>query len=118
MRLVISHLSEQPDALADHCGALLSLYIDHVLGSKERISAAALAGWSQLAASLTHEDLATTLLPAVQRMVKRSPDSALPSVALLLGAVELDLSRYVGDLVALLLLQSRHAKDSVRCSYR
>jgi len=117
VRFIISHLAKQPEVLATHRGALLSLYVEHVLGSKERISAAALAGWSSLAAVLTHEDLVSTFLPAVQRMVKRSPDSALPSVALFLGALELDMSGYVKDLVALLLQQCRHAKDSVRCGH-
>jgi hypothetical protein len=109
------HLAKGPQLLEEHRGALLALYVDQVLGAKERPAADSLAGWAPLAAALTHDDLAATLLPAAQRSVRRSPDSALPSLAALLGAVQLDLSRYVADLVGpLLLLQCRHAKDSVR----
>lgn len=93
--------------------------VHQVLSAKERPSTASLAGWAPLAAALTHEELAATLLPAAQRSVKRNPDGALPSLAALLAAVQLDLSRYVAELMGpLLLLQCRHAKDSVRCGSR
>lgn len=86
-----------------------------VLGAKERPSPAALASWAPLAAALTHKELAATVLPAAQRSVRRNPDSALPALVALLGALQLDLSRYVAELFApLLLLQCRHAKDTVR----
>ena len=86
-----------------------------MLGAKERPSPSTLASWAPLASALTHEELAATVLPAAQRSVKRNPDGALPALTALLGAVQLDLSRYVAQLFApLLLLQCRHAKDSVR----
>ena len=116
VRLIIGQLDRHPDQMAQHRSALFALYIEQVLSAKERPSAAVLAGWAPLAASVSHDELAGTLLPAIQRMVKRNPDIALPSVARLLAGVKVDLSRYVDPLLVLLLQQGRHAKDTVRCA--
>ena len=112
--VLLTYLATDGAQLDAHRSALIELYIDKVLSARERPSAAALAQWAHLAALLTLEDLRGTLLPAIQRLAKRSPDVVLPSVAALLAAVRADLSGVVPGLMATLLQLARHARDTVR----
>jgi hypothetical protein len=112
---VLWHCASSPEQLAAHRPALLAGYVEHVLNAKTPQDAARLSAYGHLLAGVTHDEFSSTLLPAAQRMVKRSPDVTLPTVAMLCRCVRLDLSTYTAALAELLTQLCRHAKEPVRC---
>eukprot|EP00887_Chlorella_sp_A99_P001204 scaffold14.g1204.t1 len=96
--------------------AFLPVWVDKVLGAKERAPAGALAAWAPLLAAVPEEQLTASLLPTAVRMAKRSPEPALAAAAALLHATPADLSAgpAAGELWPVLLQQSRHSKEPVR----
>lgn len=112
--LVLWHLENSPEQLAAHRPALLAGYVEHVLNAKSRQDAAKLNAYGHLLAGVTHDELSGVLLPAAQRMMKRSPDVTLPTVAVLCRCVRLDLSPYAASLAEPLSQLCRHAKEPVR----
>lgn len=113
-RLVLRQLAGSPEQLAAHRPALLAAFVEHVVNAKARPKAAALAAWGQLLAGTSHEEFSGQLLPAAQRMMKRSPDVTLPTVAALCRGVRLDLSAYAAALAEPLSQLCRHVKEPVR----
>ncbi len=73
--VLLTFLASDSARLEGHRGALMELYIDKVLGAKERPSPAALAQWAPLAALLTVDDLKVPLLvPLGVTMAAGQPD--------------------------------------------
>ena len=85
-----------------------------VLAARERPANAAIDAYRPLLAALTHEEFCGMIMPLVARMVKRSPDSVLGSIARMLGMLELDLSQHAAPLMADLEPLLRHVKQPVR----
>ena len=93
----------------------VELYAKAVLGATA--AAQAQAGAVALAGALryaTEDQLKATLLPAMLRNLKRTPDAAIPSVAAALAALRVDAAPLVPDLMPLLLASLRSAKEDVR----
>lgn len=65
---------------------------------------------------LSQTEVAEQVLPPAVRMMKRSPESVLPTVAVLLDAVQVDLSQHAVQLGADLAPQIRHMKEPIRCA--
>jgi hypothetical protein len=99
---------------ADAAAPLLQLFVDRALAARERPSDHALACYRPLLAAATPDQVATLLLPAAVRAVKRSPEAALASAGFMLGVLGGDLSGASAELAAALLQQARHAKEPVR----
>lgn len=114
--LVLWHLAGSSEQLSAHRPALLAGYVEHVLNAKTQQDTAKLHAYSHLLAGVTHDELSSVLLPAVQRMIKRSPDVTLPTVAMLCRCLRLDLTTYAAALAEPLTQLCRHAKEAVRCS--
>lgn len=114
--LVLWHFASSPEQLAAHRPALLAGYVEHVLNAKTPQNTARLSAYGHLLAGVTHDDFSSVLLPAAQRMIKRSPDVTLPTVAMLCRCVRLDLSTYAAAIAEPLTQLCRHAKEPVRCS--
>ena len=93
----------------------VELYAKAVLGAtaatQAQAGAVALAGALRLA---TDDQVKATLLPAMLRSLKRTPDAAIPSVAALLSALRVDSAALVPELLPLLLASTRSAKEDVR----
>jgi hypothetical protein len=90
-------------------------YAKAVLGATA--AAQAQAGAVALAGALRHateDQLKATLLPAMLRSLKRTPDAAIPSVAAALAALRVDAASLAPDLLPLLLASLRSAKEDVR----
>ena len=90
-------------------------FCDTVLGAKQPVSPEKLSAYSPLAAQLSQAEFSGTILPAILKYVRRTPDAALVSIKALLNAVQLDLSSCAHDLIEQLLKLARGTKDSVRC---
>ena len=85
-----------------------------VLSSREAVPPAVLSAYRPLLAGLSRERFADALLPALLRVVKRSPDVMLPVAEAVLGLLTLDLSPHAEALMKDLEQQLRHQKESVR----
>eukprot|EP00013_Stygamoeba_regulata_P005933 CAMPEP_0177634496 /NCGR_PEP_ID=MMETSP0447-20121125/3398_1 /TAXON_ID=0 /ORGANISM="Stygamoeba regulata, Strain BSH-02190019" /LENGTH=582 /DNA_ID=CAMNT_0019136219 /DNA_START=483 /DNA_END=2227 /DNA_ORIENTATION=- len=101
-------------ALSAQCprDRVLAFFIEAVLGSKQAPSAALLRLYKQVFQACTHEELGEVLLPALVRSLKRAPEVHTGTLASLLAAVEVDLSRHCAQLVPVLngLLVSKDAE--------
>ena len=86
-----------------------------VLSSREAVPHVVLSAYRPLLAGMSRERFAEALLPALLRVVKRSPDVMLPVAEAVLGMLTLDLSLHAEALMKDLEQQLRHQKDSVRC---
>ena len=86
-----------------------------VLSAREAVPPAVLSAYRPLLAGLSREPFAEALLPALLRVVKRSPDAMLPVAEAALGMLTLDLSPHAEALMRDLEQQLRHQKESVRC---
>lgn len=85
-------------ALAEAKRDFLEVYLREAINSKNRPSPSVLASFDGLLATVTPEDLADPLGPAVERALKKSPAGVLAAVASLAAQLELDLSPYVDSL--------------------
>ena len=86
-----------------------------VLSAREAVPPAVLCAYRPLLAGMSRERFAEALLPALLRVVKRSPDAMLPVAEAALGMLTLDLSPHAEALMRDLEQQLRHQKESVRC---
>lgn len=74
-----------------------------------------LACFAPLLGSLTEPDFSTVLLPVLEKLQKKNPDSVLSAVAFLVKQVSIDLSGYIGSVfLQPLLRQLRSSKEPVR----
>jgi hypothetical protein len=113
---VLRHLASSPEQLSVHRPALLAGYVEHILNAKAPQDIAKLDAYGHLLAGVTHDEFSSMLLPAAQRMMKRSPDATLPTVAVLFRCMRLDLSTYAATIAEPLVQLCRHAKEPVRYS--
>lgn len=113
-------------ALLDHCddgassGAaevrsqLLGAVCERLLGAKERPGAQLLSSYAPLLAGLSADEFGAKALPALSRALRRTPEPALASLIVLLGAAaSLDAGAAAGELLSLLLQQLR-TKEALR----
>jgi len=84
------------------------------LGAREALSEAALSAWTPLAAAVTAGEVEGSLLPAMLRMAKRSPEGVVRSTASFLGGLKLDLSASAAGLATEMVPMLRHPKENVR----
>lgn len=92
----------------------LSCIPEQVLSARAPVPAAITKCYRPLLAHITPEAFAGTLLPALQRVVKRLPEVMLPVADALIGMMTLDLSPHGETLMKDLVQQFRHPKDTVR----
>jgi hypothetical protein len=74
---------------------LIVQYSKGLLSAPIAPAAVAIRAYDSLAATLTHDDLESAVVPTVQRMLKRTPEAAAPAITALFTASPLDLSRCV-----------------------
>ena len=94
--------------------ALLQSYLSRVVGSRERVSAQDLQAYVPLLRTLSAQELADSVLPNATRMMKRSPEGVLPTVAVLLQSVRVDIDTQAVQLMKDFLPLVRHVKEPVR----
>lgn len=114
-KAVLDFATGDEQILAAHREALLSLFTDRVLGSREPLPPSTISAYRALAAAITESELSKRLLPTVVRLSKRSPETVLNSTAAVFGMLRLDLSQHAEGLVRELLPLLRHARETVRC---
>ena len=114
MRLVLWHLRRNPEQLAAQRGVLLSALVEHVVNAKAKPASAVLSAYEPVLATATHDEFSGQLLLAALRMMKRSPEATLPTVAALCRSVRLDLSQHADALQEPLAPLVRHLKEPVR----
>lgn len=85
-----------------------------VLNSREPLPATQVTAYRAWIEALTAEDFEGSLLPALVRMSKRSPESVVRSTALLLSMLKLDSSSFAPSLAKDMLSMVRHPKENVR----
>jgi hypothetical protein len=106
--------SQHPDQLAPFRQDLLAFFCESALGAKLPVSAEKLDAYSPLAGQLSQVEFSSTVLPAILKYVRRTPEAALVSIKALLSATQLDLSSSAHDLMDQLLKLVRGSKESVR----
>ena len=108
-------LSSLPSAvLVQHTRPLLALYEQSIVSSKDATHIALHADtFAPLFPLLTSDEL-TSLLPAIDRQCKRSPELVYPSLAQLLSGVRVDLSAVEKQLLPSLVSELRHADEGRR----
>ena len=114
MYAVLHYGSQHRDQGAPYQQDLLHTYCDTVLGAKTPVPAEKLNAYSPLLAQLTEEQFKGTILPAVLKFVKRTPEAALNSTVYLFLALRLDLSSSASDIVDQMVKLIRGSKESVR----
>ena len=116
MYAVLHFGSQHPDQLAPYQQDLLRTYCDTVLGAKTPVAAEKRDAYSPLLAQLSEEQFKATVLPAVLKFVKRTPEAALTSTIYLFIALtmRLDLSSSAPEVADQLVKLIRGSKESVR----
>lgn len=92
----------------------LDLYVKAVLNAKEKPTKGLSEAFVPLFTHMSHEDFKNTILPSSLKMLKRNPELVLESVGVLLRFVNLDLSKYVSEILPVVLTQARHADEGRR----
>ena len=93
---------------------LLPVYLQRVLGCRDKLPPEDLQAYEQLLRALSPEEVVDPVLPTAVRMMKRLPESVLPSVAALLQHLQVDLSQHAAQLMQDLVPQLRHVKEPIR----
>lgn len=114
MYAVLHFGSQHPQQIAPYQQDLLRTYCDTILGAKTPPAAEKLDAYSPLLAQLSQEQFRSTVLPAAQKFVKRTPEAALVSMKALFQALQLDLSSNIADVAEQLVKLMRGSKESVR----
>ncbi|KAL4660360.1 eIF-2-alpha kinase activator GCN1 [Arapaima gigas] len=81
-----------------HKAALLDLYLKTVLMSKNKPQQHILERSSSVLRHVNHTEFQKQLLPALQKVMLRSPENAMGTISCLLASVTLDLSQYALDI--------------------
>lgn len=92
----------------------LDLYVKAVLNAKEKPTKGLSEAFVPLFTHMPHEEFKNTILPSSLKMLKRNPELVLESVGVLLQSVNLDLSKYVTEILPVVLTQARHADEGRR----
>ena len=104
-------LLEQLQALRP---TLLATFYDKVLSASKPLPPAVGQTYIPLLMTLSEQELKADVLPPLLRSLKRSPEAALPTAALLLQAVQLDIGGMAGDLFGELARLARSSKEPIR----
>ncbi|XP_068244259.1 stalled ribosome sensor GCN1 [Palaemon carinicauda] len=94
--------------------ALTEAYVKHILQSKIKPRPFALEQTRPLLRQLTHEDFSEILLPAAKKFLLRNPEVILCAVAHLCSGLNLDLSKYVTEIIKTLASPLHAKEDQVR----
>ncbi|XP_076949401.1 protein ILITYHIA-like isoform X2 [Bidens hawaiensis] len=92
----------------------LDMYVQSVLNAKDKPTKALVEAFRSLYLRLSHEDFKNIIIPSSVKMLKRNPEIVLESVEVLLRHVNLDLSKYGGEMLLVVLAQARHTDKSRR----
>jgi len=107
-------------SLAAHreAGVALSAdaYAKAVLGAASPVSPSVAAALAGCLAHASLDQVTGTLLPAMLRCLKRTPDAAIPAVATLLAAIRVDTEPLAADVQPHLMTLLRSAKDDTRAA--
>ena len=110
-RSATQQLLEQLQALRP---TLLASFCDKVLSASKPLPPAVGQTYVPLLMTLSEQELTEDVLPPLLRSLKRSPEAALPTAAMLLQAVQLDMGSMAGDLFGELARLVRSAKEPIR----
>ncbi|XP_030828154.1 eIF-2-alpha kinase activator GCN1-like isoform X1 [Strongylocentrotus purpuratus] len=102
--------TKNTEAVANQKKALLDVYIKTVFGGKVKPLVHSLEVSKWLLQHLTHPEFESSILPAIQKAMLRSPENVVQAVSYTIGGVSLDLSQYATELGKNIATQL-HAKD-------
>lgn len=85
-----------------------------MLSAREKPIQVLSEAFCSLFARMSHEDFQSIVVPSSVKMLKRNPEIVLESVGILLGSVNLDLSKYATEILSVVLPQARHADEGRR----
>lgn len=96
---------------------MLGVYVRDILMKKrggDVIELYQLASFGTMLKSLTQGDFGDVILPVLEKLLKKNPDSVLVVVTSLVKHINVDLSTHVGTFFPPLLRQLRSTNDQVR----
>ncbi|XP_047737876.1 eIF-2-alpha kinase activator GCN1 isoform X2 [Hyalella azteca] len=93
---------------------LIQAYIKLFFQTKVKPPSLYLSSCSAFINELSHEDLQSTVVPAVHKSLLRNPEAVLTALAGLASSSVLDLSQYLAELAKLLQAPLHHKEDAVR----
>ncbi|KAK8589608.1 hypothetical protein V6N13_088443 [Hibiscus sabdariffa] len=112
--LLLEFSSAVPSNFEKSKPIFLDIYVKAVLNAREKPPKGLSESFRPLFAHISHEDLQSIVIPSSVKMLKRNPEIVLDSVGILLGSVDLDLSKYAKEILSVILPQARHAEDGRR----
>ncbi|KAH6803964.1 ILITYHIA protein [Perilla frutescens var. frutescens] len=112
--LMLDYVNSYPTSFDRWKDIFLDVYARSVLNAKEKPTKGLSEAFLPLFTRLSHEDFKNTILPSSLKMLKRNPELVLESVGVLLQSVNLDLSKYVTEILSVVLTQARHADEGRR----
>lgn len=105
----------RPEAMSAAVAALLPVMCDQVLMGRERPSPATTAAYAPLLASLSSEQISSSVAAAAAKALRRTPEPAMAALAGLLPGLTADASGSALELLTLMVQQLR-SKEAVRSS--
>ncbi|XP_057801902.1 protein ILITYHIA-like [Salvia miltiorrhiza] len=112
--LMLDYANSYPSSFDKLKDLFLDLYVKSVLNAREKPTKGLSEAFLPLFTHMPHEDFKNTILPSSLKMLKRNPELVLESVGVLLQSVNLDLSKYVFEILPVVLTQARHADEGRR----
>ncbi|XVF57046.1 hypothetical protein PTKIN_Ptkin06aG0171600 [Pterospermum kingtungense] len=114
LSLLLEFSSSVPSKFEQSKPIFLDIYVKAILNTREKPTKGLSESFRPLFARMSHEDLQSTVIPSLVKMLKRNPEIVLESVGVLLSLVDLDLSKYAMEILSVILPQARHAEDGRR----
>ncbi|GMH13085.1 hypothetical protein Nepgr_014926 [Nepenthes gracilis] len=112
--LLLEFWRKEPTLFDQWKQTFLNMYVSAVLNAREKPYEGFSEAFHQLLSCLSHEEFGTIVVPSVVKMLKRNPEIALQSVAVLFKSVSLDLSKYAMEILLVVLMQARHVDEERR----
>ncbi|XWS64789.1 hypothetical protein CRYUN_Cryun05aG0034000 [Craigia yunnanensis] len=97
--LLLEFSSAVPSKFEQSKPIFLDIYVKAVLNAREKPTKGLSESFCPLFALMSHEDLQSTVIQSSVKMLKRNPETVLESVGILLSSVDLDLSKYVMEIL-------------------
>ncbi|KAF9610038.1 hypothetical protein IFM89_019766, partial [Coptis chinensis] len=112
--LMLNFSTTTPFHFEQYKPLFLEMYVEAVLNARDKPSKRLSEAFQPLFLHMSHEDFKTVVIPSSIKMLRRNPEIVLESVGILLQSVNLDLSKYAVDILAVVLPQARNAEEGRR----
>mmetsp|Transcript_36317 Transcript_36317/g.82796 ORF Transcript_36317/g.82796 Transcript_36317/m.82796 type:complete len:2659 (-) Transcript_36317:74-8050(-) len=114
IQALLQFCGSRPAQMQEHKAFFISCLVSTVFDVKAAVPQSTAARFLPLTRAVTHDEFASTLLPAIVRALKRTPEFVVHSLAVLLSQLSIDCSGYVEELGTELKSRLRVSDDTGR----